>query len=40
LLAGRNQKKLRDAIRYYLVEFHRQKENRGMNLIVDCNAMD
>ena len=39
-LVGRNNKQVRDALRYYLVEFHRQKENRGMSLIVDCNAMD
>ncbi len=40
LLAGRNQKNVRDAIRYYLVSFHKKKENRGMGLAVDCNAMD
>ncbi|MGM9661581.1 MAG: primosomal protein N' [Oscillospiraceae bacterium] len=40
LLAGRNHKAVRDAIRYYLVTFHRQKENRGMSLTVDCNAPD
>lgn len=39
-LAGQNQKNVRDAIRYYLVEFHRQRENRGMSLSVDRNAMD
>ena len=39
-LAGRNQKKVRDAIRYYLMAFHGQKENRGLSLSVDCNAMD
>lgn len=39
-LVGRNNKQVRDALRYYLVEFHRRKENRGMSLIVDCNMMD
>ena len=39
-LVGRNNKQVRDALRYYLVEFHRKKENRGMNLIVDCNMME
>ncbi len=39
-LVGRNNKQVRDALRYYLVEFHRKKENRGMSLIVDCNMME
>lgn len=39
-LLGKNNRLLRDLIRSYLIAFYRRSENRGMNLIVDCNALD
>lgn len=37
---GRNDHTTRELLAYYVRSFHRQKENRGMNLFVDCNAGD
>lgn len=37
---GKNDHTTRELIAYYLRAFHQQKENRGMNLFVDCNAED
>ena len=36
---GRNDHATREIIAYYVRAFHQQKENRGMNLFVDCNAV-
>ena len=35
---GRNDHTTRELIAYYLRAFHQKKENRGMNLFIDCNA--
>ncbi len=37
---GRNDHSAREVISFYIRAFHRKKENRGMNLFVDCNADD
>ena len=37
---GRNDHTTRELLAYYVRSFHQQKENRGMNLFVDCNAGD
>jgi len=37
---GRNDHTTRELIAYYLRAFHQKKENRGMNLFVDCNGED
>lgn len=37
--AGRNDHATREIIAYYVRAFHQKKENRGMNLFVDCNAV-
>ena len=37
---GKNDHTTRELLSYYLRAFHQQKENRGMNLFVDCNAED
>ena len=36
---GRNDHATREIIAYYVRAFHQKKENRGMNLYVDCNAV-
>ncbi len=35
---GRNDHATREVLAYYVRAFHQKKENRGMNLFVDCNA--
>lgn len=35
---GRNDHATREVLAYYIRAFHQRKENRGMNLFVDCNA--
>lgn len=35
---GRNDHATREVLAYYIRAFHQKKENRGMNLFVDCNA--
>ncbi|MBD5149211.1 MAG: primosomal protein N' [Oscillibacter sp.] len=35
---GKNDHTTRELISYYIRAFHQKKENRGMNLFVDCNA--
>jgi len=37
---GRNDHATREMLAYYIRAFHQQKENRGLNLFVDCNALD
>ena len=37
---GRNDQTTRELLGYYIKAFHQKKENRGMNLFVDCNAED
>lgn len=37
---GRNDHATREMLAYYIKSFHQQKENRGMNLFVDCNTED
>ena len=37
---GKNDHTTRELISYYIRAFHQNKENRGMNLFVDCNADD
>ena len=37
---GRNDHTTRELLGYYVRAFHQRKENRGMNLFVDCNADD
>lgn len=37
---GRNDHATREMLSYYVRAFHQQKEHRGMNLLVDCNAPD
>ncbi|MDE6998376.1 MAG: primosomal protein N' [Oscillospiraceae bacterium] len=37
---GRNDHTTREMLGYYIRAFHQKKENRGMNLFVDCNAED
>ena len=37
---GRNDHATREMLSYYVRAFHQQKEHRGMNLFVDCNAAD
>ncbi|MDE7243605.1 MAG: primosomal protein N', partial [Oscillospiraceae bacterium] len=37
---GRNDPAARELLAYYIKAFHQKKENRGMNLFVDCNAED
>ena len=36
---GRNDHATREILAYYVRAFHQKKENRGMNLFVDCNAI-
>jgi len=35
---GKNDHATREILAYYVRAFHQKKENRGMNLFVDCNA--
>jgi len=35
---GRNDHATREVLSYYIRAFHQKKENRGMNLYVDCNT--
>ena len=37
---GHNDHATREILSYYIKAFHQKKENRGMNLFVDCNAED
>lgn len=37
---GRNDHATREMLGFYIRSFHQKKENRGMNLFVDCNAED
>ncbi len=37
---GRNDQTTRGLLAYYIKAFHQKKENRGMNLFVDCNGED
>ena len=37
---GRNDHTTRELLAYYVRAFHQKKENRGMNLFVDCNGED
>ncbi len=37
---GRNDHATREMLGYYIRAFHQAKENRGMNLFVDCNMED
>ena len=37
---GHNDHATREMLGYYIRTFHQMKENRGMNLFVDCNAED
>ncbi|MBQ9349147.1 MAG: hypothetical protein IJT94_17715, partial [Oscillibacter sp.] len=39
-LVGRNDHTTREALGWLLKEFARDRENRGLNLYVDCNGMD
>lgn len=39
-IVGKNDRALRQVLRYYLLEFNRDKKNRGMILSVDVNASD
>src|SRR5699024_2095965 len=38
LWIGRNDHATREVLAYYVRAFHQKKENRGMNLFVDCNG--
>ena len=35
---GKNDHATREILSFYVRSFHQQKENRGMNLFVDCNS--
>ncbi len=37
---GKNDHTTRELLAYYVRAFHQKKENRGLNLFVDCNAED
>lgn len=37
---GKNDHATREMLSYYIKAFHQAKENRGLNLFVDCNAED
>ncbi len=37
---GRNDHATREILGYYVRAFHQRKENRGLNLFIDCNADD
>jgi len=37
---GRNDHATREIMSHYIRAFHQKKENRGMNLFVDCNGAD
>ncbi len=39
-LSGKNDKPTRDRVAWLLREFGKRRQNRGLNLFVDCNAMD
>ncbi len=39
-LSGKNDKPTRDRVAWLLRQFGRRRENRGLNLFADCNAMD
>ena len=40
LWVGRNDHQTRELLSYYLKAFYDQKENRSLNLFIDCNALD
>ncbi len=40
LWVGKNAHQTRELMSYYLKAFYNQKENRGLNLFIDCNALD
>jgi len=39
-LSGKNDKPTRERMAWLLREFGKRRENRGLNLFADCNAMD
>jgi len=39
-LSGKNDKPTRERVAWLLREFGKRRENRGLNLFADCNAMD
>ncbi|BAK99523.1 primosomal protein n' [Oscillibacter valericigenes Sjm18-20] len=39
-LSGKNDKPTRDRVAWLLRQFGKRRENRGLNLFADCNAMD
>ncbi|MEA4813507.1 MAG: primosomal protein N' [Oscillospiraceae bacterium] len=39
-LVAENNRKTRDFIAYFIKAFYAEKENRGLNIFVDCNAID
>ena len=40
LWVGKNDHQTRELLGYYLKAFYNQKENRSLNLFIDCNALD
>ena len=40
LWIGKNDHQTREILAHYLKAFYSQKENRGLSLFIDCNAMD
>ena len=40
LWVGNNDHQTRELLGYYLKSFYNQKENRSLNLMIDCNALD
>ena len=40
LWVGKNDHATRELLAYYMKAFYEQKENRGLSLVIDCNAMD
>lgn len=37
---GRNDHRTRELLGSYIRAFHQQKNNRGLNLFIDCNAAE
>ena len=40
LWIGKNDHQTREMLAHYLKAFYSQKENKGLNLFIDCNALD
>ena len=40
VITGRNDKPTRDFLSHYVKAFYNNKENRGLQLLIDCNAAD